>query len=129
MPSPTALARVMSRHFISRQFSINVPVTYVWHEYRLARPFPVADGRENMRKIAIVALVVMAGMSAPVQFGVSYAQPAPGAAATSAMADKDAAMKTLADAEETVQDNAQTFVTRSACAGRSGWHRLSRSTA
>jgi hypothetical protein len=100
VPSPTALARVMSRHFISRQFSINVPVTYVWHEYRLARPFPVADGRENMRKIAIVALVVMAGMSAPVQFGVSYAQPAPGAAATSAMADKDAAMKTLADAKK-----------------------------
>jgi hypothetical protein len=53
-----------------------------------------------MRKIAIIALMVMAGMSTPVQFGVSYAQPAPGAAATGAMADKDAAMKTLADAKK-----------------------------
>jgi hypothetical protein len=53
-----------------------------------------------MRKIAIVGLLVMAGMSTAVQFGVSYAQPAPGAAATSAMADKGAAMKTLADAKK-----------------------------
>ena len=53
-----------------------------------------------MRKIAIVALMVVAGMSVPVQFGLSYAQSAPGAAATSAMVDKDAAMKTLADAKK-----------------------------
>ncbi|MGA9722020.1 MAG: hypothetical protein WBQ86_06190 [Candidatus Binatus sp.] len=53
-----------------------------------------------MRKIAIALLVVVAGMSTPVQFGVSYAQPAPEAAATSAMADKDAAMKTLVDAKK-----------------------------
>ncbi len=53
-----------------------------------------------MRKIAIVALMVMAGMTAPVHFGVSYAQPAPEAAATSAMADKDSAMKTLGDAKK-----------------------------
>jgi hypothetical protein len=53
-----------------------------------------------MRKTAIVALMLVAGMSAPVQLGVSYAQPAPGAAATSAMADKDTAMKTLMDAKK-----------------------------
>lgn len=51
-----------------------------------------------MRKIAIVALVVMAGMSTPIQLGVSYAQPAP--AATSVMADKDSAMKTLGSAKK-----------------------------
>ena len=53
-----------------------------------------------MRKTAIVALMVIAGMSAPVQFGVSYAQPAPEAAASSAMANKDTAMKTLMDAKK-----------------------------
>jgi hypothetical protein len=53
-----------------------------------------------MRKTAIVALMLMAGMSGPAQFGVSYAQPAPEAAAPSAMADKDTAMKTLADAKK-----------------------------
>ena len=53
-----------------------------------------------MRKIAIVVLMVMAGMSTPVQFGMSYAQPAPEAAGTSAMADKDSAMKTLGDAKK-----------------------------
>jgi hypothetical protein len=99
-PSLNALARVMNRYFISRQFSINVAVTYVWHEYRRARPFPGRLWEGEMRKIAIVALMVMTGMSTPVQFGVSYAQPAPEAAATSAMADKAAAMKTLADAKK-----------------------------
>jgi hypothetical protein len=53
-----------------------------------------------MRKILIVALMVMGGISTPVQFGVSFAQPAPEAAATSAMADKDSAMKTLGDAKK-----------------------------
>ena len=53
-----------------------------------------------MRKTAIVALVMMVGVSTPVQFGVSYAQPAPEASATSAMADKATAMKTLADAKK-----------------------------
>jgi hypothetical protein len=57
-----------------------------------------------MRKPAIVALVLMAGTFSPLQFGVSFAQPAPGAAASSAartqMADKDSAMKTLADAKK-----------------------------
>ncbi len=53
-----------------------------------------------MRKTAIIALMVMAGVSGPVQFGVSYAQPAPEAAATSVMADKSTAMKTLADAKK-----------------------------
>jgi hypothetical protein len=56
-----------------------------------------------MRKPAIVALIVMAGMISPIQFAVSYAQPAPAAAASSAsaqMADKDSAMKTLADAKK-----------------------------
>jgi hypothetical protein len=57
-----------------------------------------------MRKPAIVALIVMAGTISPIQLGVSFAQPAPAAAASSAastqMADKDAAMKSLADAKK-----------------------------
>jgi len=57
-----------------------------------------------MRKPAIVALILMAGTISPLQSGLSFAQPAPGAAASSAastqMADKDAAMKTLADAQK-----------------------------
>ncbi len=57
-----------------------------------------------MRKPAIVALIVMAGTISPIQFGVSYAQPAPAAAASSPastqMADKDSAMKTLTDAKK-----------------------------
>jgi hypothetical protein len=58
----------------------------------------------GMRKTAIVALIVMAWMISPIQFGESFAQPAPGAAASSSassqMADKDSAMKTLADAKK-----------------------------
>jgi hypothetical protein len=57
-----------------------------------------------MRKPAIVALIVMAGTFSPVQFGVSYAQPAPEAAASGSasaqMADKDSAMKTLTAAKK-----------------------------
>ena len=57
-----------------------------------------------MRKPAIVALIVMAGTISPIQFGVSFAQPAPEAAASSSasaqMADKDSAMKTLAAAKK-----------------------------
>jgi len=56
-----------------------------------------------MRKSAIVALIVMAGTISPIQFPVSYAQPAPGAAASSSasqMADKDSAMKSLAAAKK-----------------------------
>ena len=57
-----------------------------------------------MRKTAIVALIVLAGTINPIQLGVSFAQPAPDAAASSAasaqMADKDTAMKTLADAKK-----------------------------
>jgi hypothetical protein len=57
-----------------------------------------------MRKLAIVTLIVMAGMISPIQFGVSFAQPAPAAAPSSAasaqMADKDTAMKSLADAKK-----------------------------
>ena len=57
-----------------------------------------------MRKPAIVALIVMAGTISPIQLGVSFAQPAPAAAASSPastqMADKDAAMKSLADAKK-----------------------------
>ncbi len=60
----------------------------------------------GMRKTAVVALLAIAGMSAPLQQGVSFAQgapaaPAPAAAATEAMAsslsaaDKDALMKKL----------------------------------
>jgi hypothetical protein len=55
----------------------------------------------GMRKTAIVAFIALAGMSAPLQPGVSFAQPAPGAMATEAMAsslspaDKDALMKKL----------------------------------
>ena len=57
-----------------------------------------------MRKPAIVALIVMASAISPIQFGVSFAQPAPAATASSSastqMADKDSAMKTLADAKK-----------------------------
>jgi hypothetical protein len=56
-----------------------------------------------MRKPAIVALIVMAGTISPIQLGVSFAQPAPAAASSSAstqMADKDSAMKSLADAKK-----------------------------
>jgi hypothetical protein len=57
-----------------------------------------------MRKIKIVALMVVAGMTTPLQFGVSFAQPAPEAVASSSaispMTDKDAAMKTLTDAKK-----------------------------
>ncbi len=53
-----------------------------------------------MRKPAIVALIVMAGMISPLQLGMSFAQPAPAAAASSQMADKDSAMKTLAAAKK-----------------------------
>jgi hypothetical protein len=58
----------------------------------------------GMRKTAIVALIALAGVSLPVQ-GVSFAQPAPGAMATGAMAsslspaDKDALIKKLHDAK------------------------------
>jgi hypothetical protein len=60
----------------------------------------------GMRKTAIVALLALAGMSASLRQGVSYAQPAPGAMATEAMAsslsaaDKDALMKKLAEAKK-----------------------------
>jgi parvulin-like peptidyl-prolyl isomerase len=46
----------------------------------------------------------MVGMITPIQLGVSFAQPAPAAAASSSastqMADKDSAMKSLADAKK-----------------------------
>jgi hypothetical protein len=60
----------------------------------------------GMRKTAIVALLALAGMSASLRQGVSYAQPAPGAMATEAMAsslspaDKDALMKKLEEAKK-----------------------------
>ncbi len=58
----------------------------------------------GMRKTAIVALIAIAGLGAPLQ-GVSFAQPAPGAMATAAMAsslsaaDKDALIKKLQEAK------------------------------
>jgi hypothetical protein len=60
----------------------------------------------GMRKTAIVALVAIAWAGAPLQQGVSFAQPAPGAMATEKMtsslslADKDALMKKLAEAKK-----------------------------
>jgi hypothetical protein len=60
----------------------------------------------GMRKTAIVALMAIAGMSAPLQQGVSFAQGAPAAMATEAMAsslsaaDKEALMKKLAAAKK-----------------------------
>jgi hypothetical protein len=60
----------------------------------------------GMRKIAIGALIALAGISAPLLQTVSFAQPAPGAMATEAMAsslspaDKDALMKKLAEAKK-----------------------------
>ncbi len=59
----------------------------------------------GMRKTAIVALIALAG-ALPLQRGVSFAQPAPGAMATQAMvssvsaADKDALMKKLQEAKK-----------------------------
>ena len=41
-----------------------------------------------MRKPAIVALILMAGTISPLRFGVSFAQPAPEAAASSAASTK-----------------------------------------
>ncbi len=60
----------------------------------------------GMRKTAIVALMALAWMGAPQQQGVSFAQAAPGAMATEAMAsslspaDKDALMKKLKEAKK-----------------------------
>ncbi len=59
----------------------------------------------GMRKTAIVALIAVAGLGAPMQQGVSFAQ-APGAMATEAMAsslsaaDKDALIKKLQEAKK-----------------------------
>ena len=57
-----------------------------------------------MRKPAIVVLIVIAVTTSPIRSGVSLAQPAPDASASSSantqMADKDSAMKTLADAKK-----------------------------
>jgi hypothetical protein len=60
----------------------------------------------GMRKIAIGALIALAGFSAPLLPAVSLAQPALGAMATEAMAsslspaDKDALMNKLAEAKK-----------------------------
>ena len=60
----------------------------------------------GMRKTAIVAVIALAGVSAPLPPGMSFAQPAPGAMATQAMAsslsaaDKDALMKKLVEARK-----------------------------
>ncbi len=64
----------------------------------------------GMRKTAIVALIALAGMSAPLRHGVSFAQPAPGAAASAQMAsslsaaDKAALLKKLQDAKQHDKD-------------------------
>ena len=60
----------------------------------------------GMGKTAIVAFIAMAWLSAPLQQGVSFAQGAPGAMATSPMAsslspaDKAALLKKLQDAKK-----------------------------
>jgi hypothetical protein len=60
----------------------------------------------GMRKSAIVALIALAGVSAPLLSGVSLAQPAPGAMASPAMAsslsvaDKEALIKKLEEAKK-----------------------------
>ncbi len=60
----------------------------------------------GMRKTAIVALIVMAGASAPLHQGVLFAQPAPGAMAPGPMAsslspaDKAALMTKLQEAKK-----------------------------
>jgi hypothetical protein len=64
----------------------------------------------GMRKTAIVALVALAGVSAPLHHGISFAQTAPGAAASAPMAsslsptDKAALMKKLQDAKQHDKD-------------------------
>ena len=60
----------------------------------------------GMRKTAIMALMAMAWVGAPIQPGVSFAQPAPGAMTTEAMAsslsaaEKEALIKKLEDAKK-----------------------------
>ena len=77
----------------------------------------------GMRKTAIVALIAMAWMGAPIQQGVSFAQGAPAAMATEAMAsslsaaDKDALMKKLAGGEEARQNRARRMVAGAVDAG------------
>jgi len=64
----------------------------------------------GMRKTAIVALIALAGVSVPLQHGVSFAQPAPGAAASAQMAsslsaaDKAVVLKKLQDAKQHDKD-------------------------
>jgi hypothetical protein len=61
----------------------------------------------GMRKTAIVALIALAGLSAPLQHGVSFAQTAPGGAAMASSlspADKSALMKKLQDAKQHDKD-------------------------
>ncbi len=61
----------------------------------------------GMRKTAIVALIALAGVSAPLQHGVSFAQTAAGAAAMASSlspADKDALMKKHQDAKQHDKD-------------------------
>ena len=61
--------------------------------------------RKTARKTALVALILMAGVSAPLQQGVAFAQPAPGAMAPGPMAsslspaDKAALMTQLQEAK------------------------------
>jgi hypothetical protein len=61
----------------------------------------------GMRKTAIVALIALAGLSAPLQHGVSFAQTAPGGTAMASSlspADKSALMKKLQDAKQHDKD-------------------------
>jgi hypothetical protein len=96
--------------FTWRQLIVNVSVTSIWQNsptVAVIRTPPKGRKRElmGMRKTAIVAFVALAGMSAPLLENVSFAQGAPAAMATEAMAsslsaaDKDALIKKLADAK------------------------------
>jgi hypothetical protein len=95
--------------FTRRQPAVNASVTSIWDTDESVRPHSDATiGRTTemgMRKTTIVALIAMAGLSAPLQQGMSFAQGAPAAMATAAMAsslspdDKTALLKKLRDAK------------------------------
>jgi hypothetical protein len=101
--------------FTRRQPAVNASVTSIWHTDQLVRPTFGRYHREEeeimgMRKTAIVALIALAGVSVPLLHGVSFAQPAPGAAASAQMAsslsaaDKAVVLKKLQDAKQHDKD-------------------------
>ena len=106
------MERRRSGEFTVLQPTVNAVVTSVWQEW----PTDASNirtlsrgGRRTimgMRKTAIVALIALVGAGAPTLPTVSFAQPAPSAAAspqtaaTLSPADKDALLKKLQEAKK-----------------------------